>query len=651
MVRVGSLVELVELGEKVIDNKSGMTPREQLEKIYEAVRPLYEKKTLVYRQIKRDLENFGVWALDFSDLKESEIKFVKNYFKTNIKPILSPQIVDPLHPFPHIPNKDIYIVTLLKHKSDNILGFLPVPHLLPDIIFLPGSEVRYINTEKIIYEYASDAFGKYEITEKNTLCVTRNANINPDNTSLEDFDDFRNRMKELLKIRNRQTVVRLEARYDMTEKFMLCLCEKFGLHKSQIYISNSSLKMGYIYTIFDKLSAPQRRQLLYPEFKPQPTTSLNPKQSLIKQLKHKAVLLSYPYESMDIFLQLIKEAASDQNVISIKITIYRLAKKAKLVDYLCAAAENGKDVTVLMELRARFDEQNNIDWSNRLEDAGCKIIYGFDEYKAHSKLCLITIKEKNGVSYITQAGTGNYNEKTAELYTDLSLITADPYIGADANEFFKNMAIGNIEGEYKKLLVAPLGFKTNILKLIDEEIAKGSGGSIFIKNNAITDLDVIDKLAEASRAGVEVKLIVRGICCILPKISGHTDNITVISIVGRFLEHSRMYSFGAGEGQRLYIASADLMTRNTERRVEIACPVLDEGLKQRINGIMTALWYDNVKARILKSDGSYMKKVDNRAPVDSQAYFMQQAIEEAERIGTVKEGFFKLLLDRLRYRK
>lgn len=650
MIRVGSLFELSQLGETECDNKSGLTPTEQLDKIYEAVRPLYEKKTAIYKEIKLGLEKSGVWALDFSDLEASEMRYVRDYFKTNIKPILSPQIVDPHHPFPHIPNKEIVIVTLLRRKSENILGLLPVPHSLPEVVFLPGSEIRYINTEKIIYEFAHDTFGKYEIAEKNVLCVTRNANINPDSASFEELYDFRSRMKELLKIRRHQSVVRLEARNPMSGRFVSHLCERFKLQENQIYISNSSLTMTYIFTFFDKLTPSQRKQLMYPEFKPQPLPYLNLDQSIIKQIKRKDLLLSYPYESMDTFLHFIKEAADDPNVISIKITIYRLAKKAKLVDYLCAAAENGIDVTVLLELRARFDEQNNIDWSNRLEDAGCRIIYGFDDYKVHSKICLITMKEKNGIGYMTQVGTGNYNEKTSELYTDLSLITANPSIGSDANEFFKNMAIGNIEGYYKNLLIAPVNFKKRILGLLDEEISRGVEGSVFIKINSLTDVDIIDKLAEASKAGVDIKLIVRGICCLIPKIPGETDNITVISVVGRFLEHSRIYSFGSGERQMLYIASADLMTRNTERRVEAACPVLDDDLKSRINDMLTAIWYDNVKSRVLCADGNYIKKSGNSVPVDSQSYFIAQAIENAGKIKADKIGFLKRLLEKAKLR-
>ncbi|WP_342366668.1 polyphosphate kinase 1 [Clostridium aminobutyricum] len=640
MIRVGSLFDLSVVDEEHRDNKSGMTAKEQLEKIYIAVRTLYEQKSKVYKEIKTGLQEYGVSPLDFYELETVEVKYIKEYYKANIKPILSPQIVDPHHPFPHIANKEIYIIALLKHRNDNILGLLPVPHTLPEIIFFPSSDVRYIRTEKVLLEFASDAFGKHEIVEKNCLCVTRNADINPDSETFEAIEDFRSFMKKFLHKRKKLSVIRLEANYSMSEKFSNYLCEKFDIESRQIFISDTPLKMEYVFGLFSKLSVLQTKQLTYPAFTSAQSASLTFQQSMIKQIKQKDVMLFYPFENMDAFLHLIKEAANDPNTIAIKISIYRLAKKAKLVDYLCAAAENGKEVTVLMELRARFDEQNNIDWSEKLEEFGCKIIYGLDAYKVHSKVCLIMLKEKSGVSYITQVGTGNYNEKTAELYTDLSLITANPDIGRDAAEFFKNMSIGHIDGNYEQLLVAPTNFKSSLLAMIDEEIGKGEHGSIIIKINSLTDIDMIDRLTEASKAGVNIKLIVRGICCLLPKINGETDNITIISIVGRFLEHSRIYSFGKGDQQQIYISSADLMTRNTERRIEVACPVLDKYIKYQINTILEAIWYDNVKARILFNDGNYIKKIDNRASIDCQVYFEQVYSERAAKVSAVKKGFW-----------
>ncbi len=623
MVRVGSLFDIISCGDHYRDSRSNMTAKEQLDKIYPAVAPLYRQKTKVYEQVKQGLINYGVYSLNFCELAKSEVKFIKEYYKANIKPILSPQIVDSLHPFPHIPTKDLYIFALLKHKNDTILGVLPVPKSLPEVIFLPGSDVRFIRTEKVLYEYVADAFGKYEIQERNCLCITRNADIQADSESFDNEQDFKETMKGLLNKRRKLAVVRLEANYNMSLKFSNILCEKFGITTQQIFVSSSALKMNYVFDIMTKLSTVQLKQLTYPSFAPAPSASFDPEESIIKQIKKQDKLLFYPFESIDSFVQLIKESSTDPNVISIKITIYRLAKKAKIVDYLCAAAENGKEVTVVMELRARFDERNNIDWSEKLSEAGCNVIYGFDSHKIHSKICLITLKEKTGVSYISHVGTGNFNEKTSELYTDFSLLTADSRIGSDCVELFKNMSIGNIGGYYNHLLVAPLQLKDPVLALIDREISKGSEGKIFIKMNSLTDKAIIDKFTEASMAGVSVRLIIRGICCVLPQIHPETTNIQVVSVVGRFLEHSRVYSFGDHEDQVIYISSADLMTRNTEKRIEVAAPIYDKTIKNTINDIMSIVWSDNIKGRMLMPNGSYVRKDMDMEPVDSQEYFIE----------------------------
>ena len=509
MVRVGSLFDLSLINANEKDNKSSMIPIEQLEAIYAEVRPLYKKREAIYNNIENSLRDYHIYSLDIDELEGIEHKYIKTYYKENIRPILSPQIVDAHHPFPYIPSKDIFISAILKSNSKILLGILPVPANLPEVIFLPGSDIRFISTEKVLFEYLEDVYSMYQIIDKNCLCITRNADISSDDEVFELENDFRNLMKKLLHKRKKLSVVRLEANYPLGEKLANILCNRFNLEKKQIFISQAPMKLGYVFSIFDKLSFSQKKQLTYQVFDPQPTSILDLADSLIRQIKGNDVLLSYPYESIDSFLHLIREAAYDNNVVSIRITIYRLARKAKLIEYLCAAAENGKDVTVLIELRARFDEQNNIDWSERLEDAGCRLIYGFDAYKVHSKICLITLKEKNGVSFITQIGTGNYNEKTAELYTDLSLITADSKIGEDAAEFFKNMAIANLDGKYQELLVAPKDYKHKLIELMDEEIAKGSKGNIMFKINSLTDIDFINKFSEASKAGVNVRLIIR----------------------------------------------------------------------------------------------------------------------------------------------
>lgn len=640
MIRVGSLFDLSMIDGKRRDDKSNLTPEEQLTAIYREVRILYHKKTKVYNEIKESLKQFGVHPLDYQELEKNEVKYIKEYYKTSVEPILSPQIVDTHHPFPHIANKTLCIVSMLKHKGKNTLGILPVPASLPEVIFLPGNDVRYIRTEKILFEFVESVFVNYELIEKNILCITRNADISPDDEAFEASEDFRSKMKKMLSKRKRLSIVRLEANYPLSEKTLVTICDKFEIHESQIFVSDTALKMNYIFELFNRVNSRQRTQLTYPVFNPATPAGIDLNQSVIKQCKRQDILLFYPYESMRTFLQLIKEASCDSSVISIKITIYRLSKKTKLVDYLCTAAENGKDVTVLLELRARFDEQNNIDWSEKLEESGCKIIYGFDAYKVHSKVCLITMKEGNQVSYITQVGTGNYNEKTAELYTDISLITANPAIGQDAMDFFKNISIGYFEGNYSELLIAPVGFKRQLLTMMDEEIIKGAAGNIFIKINSLTDIDFIEKLALASRSGVKIQLIIRGICCLLPGVRGETDNITVISIVGRFLEHSRIYCFGSGQNQKIYIASADLMTRNTERRIEVACPIIDKKNKDQISKMLETLWSDNIKSRILQMDGSYIKKYLNGSGIDCQNIFIDV---HRLRPGSTKNNKFQLM--------
>ena len=407
------------------------------------------------------------------------------------------------------------------------------------------------------------------------------------------------------------------------------------------------MKLDYIFSVIDKVPESMKRSLVDVPFSPQPSRYVAGG-SVMRQIKKRDILLSYPYESMEPFLQLIKEASTDPSVMTIKITIYRMAKKTRLVEYLCAAAENGKEVTVLIELRARFDEQNNIDWSERLEEAGCRVIYGFEGYKVHSKICLITYRNRNEIQYITQIGTGNYNEKTAKMYTDVSLMTANQEIGADAAEFFKNMSIGNLDGQYRHLIVSPTSLKKNVLRLMDEEIQKGKHGRIVMKMNSVTDIDFIKKVAEASRAGVKIQLIVRGICCVLPGIPEETENLQVISIVGRFLEHARIFSFGTGAEQKIYIGSADMMTRNTEKRVEVACPVYDPQIKNDLNHMLRIMLSDNVKARILTSDGTYEKPEEGEPAVCAQEVFMSEAIQARPAVQETNPKFFQKIFQKFR---
>ncbi|BDF04841.1 polyphosphate kinase 1 [[Clostridium] hylemonae] len=645
MIRVGSLFDMIQTDPNTIDSRSGLTPGEQLEMIFDAVAPLYKERDKTYAEIKKQLSPYGVCGLDFKELEQSEKKYVKKYFKEQILPILSPQIVDANHPFPHLLNKEIYVTANLKYKDKSMQGIVPVPQFVSDILYLPGHDIRYIRMEKVIMEYLNLVFEQYEVTDKNYICVTRNADIAPDDEALEVNDDFRYLMKETLHKRRRMAVVRLEVAEKLSEEMEQYFCGKFAIEPNQIFRTKMPVKLAYMFAISGNLPEAMKRSLVYPPFTPQNSPRVQEGSTMKQQIKKKDILLYYPYESMNPFLRLIKEASTDPNVLTIKITIYRLAKKARLVEYLCAAAENGKEVTVLIELRARFDEQNNIDWSERLEEAGCRVIYGFDGYKVHSKVCLITYRNRNEIQYITQIGTGNYNEKTAAMYTDLSLMTADPEIGKDASEFFKNMSISNLDGLYNRLIVAPTSLKQRVLYLMDEEIRKGSGGRIVMKMNSLTDVDFIEKVAEASRAGVKTDLIVRGICCILPGVKGHTENVTVTSIVGRYLEHPRIFSFGTGAEQKIYIGSADMMTRNTEKRVEVACPVLDEDVRRQINHYLKIMLTDNVKARVLNADGDYEKKEPTEPLIDSQAVFMQEALNVKRKAPERRQTF----LERIRH--
>ncbi len=631
MIRVGSLGDLAEMEKEPIDNKSGLTPKQQLQKIYAAVPPLYSRRDSAYADVERCLEREGLKRLAIRDLTAEEQKYIKHYFKHMIEPILSPQIVDAHHPFPHIEGKMLHIGVLLSRKKGETFGLLPVPASLPALIFLPGDGGRYVSVESVLYEYADNVFGMYDVLEKVVFCVTRNADINPDDEPFDGEMDFRKKMEKLLKQRRRLAVVRLEMNQPISSHFTEYFCNRFQIGQEQIFLSRKApLKMEYAYSLGSHLPEGRQKALSDPPFSPQWPSMVPEGQSLMKAALKKDILLSYPYESMEPFLQMIREASRDPAVVSIRITIYRLASKAKLVEYLCAAAENGKDVTALIELRARFDEQNNIDWSERLEEAGCKVIYGFEEYKVHSKICLITRREHGETRYITQVGTGNYNEKTAAQYTDVSLVTCNTAIGADAAAFFNNMALANLDGAYNRLLVAPHGFKNRILELMDEQIALGAEGYILLKFNSLTDIDIIAKISEASCAGVRVEMVIRGICCLLPGIPEYTENVTVTSIVGRFLEHSRIYVFGRGDKEKMYISSADLMTRNTTRRVEVACPIDSPEVRARLHEILSAMQRDTVKARMLHSDGTYGKKPPVENPICAQELLMRLAVERAE---------------------
>ena len=654
MIRVGSLFDLMGVEPGRRDSRSGMTPEEQLHAIYDAVRPLYREREAVCLGLERLLRRYDICRLEWKELSGSEKKYCQRYFHSEVEPIISPQIVDTHHPFPHLKNNVLHIGAWVKYRSRDVFGVIPMPEALPGVLFLPCDEgLRYIHMEELLLHHAGDIFANYDVRAKCVFRVTRNADINPEDEAfdMDENDDFRKKMRKALRQRTRLAPVRLELSERISGDFLEYLKKRLPVTDEQVFFTSAPLRLDYAFSLAGKLADPElRRALTYPEFKPCRNAQIRTGESMIRQISRSDKLLSFPFESMSPFLTLLKEASEDPDVISIKITIYRLARKAKLVEYLCAAAENGKDVTVFIELRARFDEQNNIDWSERLEDAGCNVFYGFESYKIHSKICLITRRERGEIRYITQVGTGNYNEKTAEQYTDVSLLTSNRDIGQDAVEFFKNMSIGELDGEYRHLLVSPYSLKREVLRLMDGEIAKGSAGRMRFKINSLTDMDIIERLRKASRAGVRIDMVVRGICCILPGIPGETENIHIVSIVGRFLEHSRIYCFGEGEDERMYISSADFMTRNTQRRVETACPIYDSAVRAKLNGIMDLCLMDNVKARELHADGSYSPVHGGEERFDAQQLQMERAIDAAAEPEPApeREGVIGRLLRRFR---
>ena len=643
MVRVGNLFDLSLVSPGEIDNKTGLTPSGQLEQIYSVIPGLIEIKNRLYDDAAALLRREGICDLTMDELTGEERKFVSTCYKAKILPVLSPQIVDAHHPFPHLVSKGLYVAALLRGKKGAAsLGFLPVPDRLPAFLTMPGDPGRSIRMETVLHHYAPTLFGEFKVESACVLCVTRSADLSLDAELLEG-EDIRSRMSKLLKKRASQSVVRLELSGKMSGEFMKLLKSRIRVESRQIYVDRSPLRMKYVFELIRTLPAERAAALSFPPYRPRWPADLDPKASIIDQVRRRDRLLFFPFDGVDPFLRMLDEAAERPDVLAIRITIYRLASSSRVAHIHCKAAENGKEVTVLMELRARFDEANNISWSRLLEESGCKVIYGVEEYKCHSKICLITLRRGDKLSYVTQIGTGNYNEHTNEQYTDLSLMTADEQIGLDGTAFFQNMLVGNLEGTYRHLLVAPAGIKPRLLELIDQEIAKGPEGRIRIKANSMTEREVMDKLAEASQAGVQVQLILRGICCLRPGIPARTENIHVTSIVGRFLEHGRIYCFGRGKNAVVYIASADLMTRNLNHRVEIACPVYDQQVREQLLWILHTQLEDNVKASSLLPDGSYCRKVNTLAPCDSQEVFMKTSIHRPEPQAARPEGLRRLL--------
>lgn len=634
-VRVGTLMDQMDVSEVVRENKTNMTSEEQVKAIIRATRELEEKKTVIYEQLMGELEPKGIRLINFNKLSAEEGKILEEYFDREIAPYLSANIVSKQQPFPFLKNKDIYAVALLESKGGKTrTAIIPCSNnVFRRLIDIPTRKGTFLLAEELILQFLPKFFKNYSVKEKSLIRVTRNADIDTEMIYDEDLD-YRDAMENLIKERKRMNPVRMEFTGTLNKKMMHALCKTIHVEKEHVFRSEVPLDLSFVFAIQSYLKNTNAGELFYPRRTPRPTPQLNDKESLIPQILEKDVLLSYPFESMKSFINLLYEAAEDESVVSIKMTLYRLANKSQIVDALVEAAENGKEVVVLVELRARFDEENNIEYSRKLEEAGCRVIYGLNGYKVHSKLCLISRKTEQGVSYVTQIGTGNYNEKTSALYTDLSLITGNQEIGKEAAEVFAALLRGETVEETHLLLVAPKCLQNKVLDMIEEEIQhvkNGEEGYIGIKINSLTDKVIISKLVEASQAGVKIEMIVRGICCLIPGVKGYTENITVISIVGRFLEHSRIYRFGTKERENVYIASADFMTRNTLRRVEVAAPVLDERLKNQLAWMFETMMKDDEKGKCLTEKGIYVDRNLHVQKLNSQECFYEAAYANAEK--------------------
>lgn len=625
-VRVGSLVDQMLLGGKIRDNKTKMTAKEQIEAVLHQVMKLNRRKDAVYDAIMGQLEDYGIRLVDFRKISKKESEYLEKYFLNEIAPVISPTIVGKRQPFPFLKNNEIYAVVVLQTKSGKEkLGIIPCSNTgFKRLVELPTAGT-YMLAEELILHYIPEVFERYNIKAKSLIRVTRNADIDADALYDEDLD-YRDFMAELIKRRKKLAPVRLELTREMDGEIVDVLCDYLELDSEYVFQVQAPLDLSFVFEIQDTLR--KTPELFYEKRVPQKSSQFRDGEPVFPQIREKDKLLSYPYESMKPFLNFLREAANDKEVISIKMTLYRVAKHSKIVEYLIDAAENGKEVLVLVELKARFDEENNIEWSRRLEDAGCRVIYGLDGYKVHSKLCLVTRKSEGQVEYYTQIGTGNYNEKTARLYTDLSLMTANVEIGLEAAKVFQALSMEETVDNVQHLLVAPRCLQNKVLSMIDEEIAcakEGKEAYIGLKMNSLTDKKIIDKIIEASQAGVKIDMVIRGICCLIPGVKGKTENIQVRSIVGRFLEHSRIYIFGTQEREKVYIASADFMTRNTLRRVEVATPIYDKDLKMQLEEMFITMLSDNQKARQEDSRGNYEIAEAQETPLNSQEFFYEQA--------------------------
>ena len=630
-VRVGSLQDQMLISTEIRENKTKMTSAEQIRAIIKEVKKLNQRKDEAYEKLMKKIEEYGITLINHASAKSEEKKFLEKYFMKEIMPLSSPTIVGKRQPFPFLKNGEIYAVVVLetRNKKERI-GIIPCSNnMLTRMVELPGGKGRYMLIEDLILHYIGKVFKGYKVKGKSLLKVVRNADIDADAAYDEDLD-YREFMEDLMKQRKKLSPVRIDLSREMDETVVDALCRYLDVTPDRVFRSEAPLDVSFVFQLQDLLR--RNTELFYEKRVPQKSPEFKDGQSILQQITQEDKMLSYPYDSIRPFLKMLTEAAEDDSVISIKMTLYRLAKQSKVIEALCEAAENGKEVVVLVELRARFDEENNIRWSRMLEEAGCQIIYGLEHYKVHSKLCLITRRGENGIQYITQIGTGNYNEKTARLYTDLSLMTANEQIGMDAARVFQALAKGEVVEDMEHLLVAPKCLQSKVIEKIEEQIQKQKNGEtayIGLKMNSLTDKRIIDKLIDASKAGVKIDMIIRGICCLIPGVEGETENIHVISVVGRFLEHSRIYIFGKGEEAQYYIGSADFMTRNTVKRVEVAAPVYSERLKKRLQDLFDLMLSDNKKARKEDAKGTYSVVECKGQPINSQELLYQEAYAKA----------------------
>lgn len=628
MVRVGAIHDRMSVSKVQIDNKTGLNAREQLTHIYKNTKSLLKMKDKVYLRLMNEIKGQGVEIVSFKGINKKNSEYLEDYFRNSIMPILSPQVIGKKQPFPFLNNKDIYAVALLETKNSEKLCIVPCSNeIFERLVPISSDTNKYILIEELILHFMSIIFDRYTVKSKSLIRIIRSADIDVDEIFCDEDIDYRASVEELIKIRKRLNSVKLECSRDMDDKIIKHLCKELGLNSEQVFYSKSPLELSFVYKIQDMLR--KNKKLFFNKRTPANSDFVDENRSMINQIAEKDILLRYPFESINPYLRLLKEAGKDERVVSIKMTLYRVASNSQIVEALIDAAENGKEVMVMVELRARFDEKNNIKWSRRMENAGCRIIYGIDYIKVHSKICLISYVDNHTVRYISQIGTGNYNEITSKIYTDLSLMTSNENIAMEVAETFNRICMEQLVDKTEHLLVAPRCLQKKVIDMIDMEIEQaknGQNGYIGLKINSITDKEIIDKLIEASRAGVKVEMIVRGICCLIPQVKGYTENITVQSIVGRYLEHSRIYIFGTEDRDKIFISSADFMTRNTLRRVEVATPIYDKYIKDRLRNMFNIMLKDNVKARVMDSRAHYHKKKikEGGVLINSQEYFFEE---------------------------